>query len=148
MSFHNSKIYKIVSDHTGKVYIGSTTQSLEVRFSNHKANYKRWKKAEYNYVSSFEIMKFRDAKIVLVETFPCNTFVELQIREQYWKERTQNCCNKRNAYDPNDKIRELNKNRRKHNCDYCDILCAHFNRHCKSQTHKDNVKIFNKILNH
>ena len=42
MDYKNGKIYKIVSDLTDKIYIGSTTQPLYKRHSKHKGNYKQY----------------------------------------------------------------------------------------------------------
>jgi hypothetical protein len=60
------RIYKIVSSECDGVYIGSTTKQLEMRFSCHKSLYKLYVNGKTNYVTSFEIMKFVDAKIELI----------------------------------------------------------------------------------
>ncbi len=60
------RIYKIVSSECDGVYIGSTTQQLNVRFYEHKSHYKRYLLGRYNHTTSFEIMKVADAKIELV----------------------------------------------------------------------------------
>ena len=85
IDYQLGKIYKIVSDQTDKIYIGSTAMPrLCQRMSGHKMNYRRTQAGAKHYVSSFEIMKFEDAKIVLVELFPCESKDELLAREQYW----------------------------------------------------------------
>ncbi|AYV79437.1 MAG: hypothetical protein Faunusvirus14_4 [Faunusvirus sp.] len=75
-NYQNSKIYQITSPSTNKRYIGSTTRKLEERFYRHK-NKKQ-------YISSFEIIKFGDAVISLLENFPCNSKQELIQREAQW----------------------------------------------------------------
>ena len=60
------RIYKIVSSECDSVYIGSTTQQLNARFTCHKSHYKKYVDGTYHYVTSFEILKFADAKIELV----------------------------------------------------------------------------------
>jgi hypothetical protein len=50
---------------TDDVYYGSTTQPLSKRLSGHKAHYKQWQKQNYNYVTSFEIIKYDDCYIEL-----------------------------------------------------------------------------------
>ena len=66
MSYH---IYKIKSLQTDKIYIGSTKKTLEKRLSEHKSKYKIWiKDNTKNYLTSFEILKFNDYQIELIET--------------------------------------------------------------------------------
>ena len=95
VNYNNSKIYKIVSSQTDKVYIGSTAKDkLCQRMAQHRANYKSYLNKKYHYVTSFEIIKYDDAEIILIEVFPCNTKDELHKRERYWIENTQNYINK------------------------------------------------------
>ena len=58
VNFANSKIYAIRSHQTEKIYIGSTTQSLSRRLSEHTSKYRKWvadnNKKEY---TSCEILK-------------------------------------------------------------------------------------------
>ena len=82
-NFQNGKIYSIRSHQTDKIYIGSTTQSLSQRFSNHK----------FMTCSSREIMQFADAYIELIEMFPCVNKIQLQGREGELI-RTMDCVNK------------------------------------------------------
>jgi len=90
-NYQNSKIYKIVSDHTDEIYIGSTCtkKGLSKRMGNHKYDYNNG----YNGTSSKEILKYDDAKIVLIELYPCNSKEELYARERHYIETT-NCVNK------------------------------------------------------
>jgi len=74
--YANGKIYKLVSNKTNEVYIGSTTQALCVRFASHKSDYKR-----NTNISSCKLMKFDDVQIILIETFPCKSKEELHSRE-------------------------------------------------------------------
>jgi hypothetical protein len=83
-NFQNGKIYSIRSHQTEKIYIGSTTQSLSQRFSNHKEMR----------CSSREIMQFADAYIELIEMFPCANRFQLQGCEGEVI-RITNCVNKR-----------------------------------------------------
>ena len=91
--YANSKIYRIESDQTDLVYYGSTTQSLAQRMSNHRSNYKRYQAGKYNYVKSFDILKFDDAKIVWVEDYPCDSKEKLEARERHYI-KTMDCVNK------------------------------------------------------
>ena len=91
--YQRGKIYKIYSSHTDQVYIGSTVEPyISNRFSSHRCGYKTWlnggqKKWVWEkkpYCSSYEIIKYGDAQIELVENYPCNLLTELIRREIYY----------------------------------------------------------------
>ena len=89
--YQRGKIYKLVSAKTDDVYYGSTIENkLTNRLASHRRNYKRLLNGKYHYVSSFEIVKYDDCRIILVENFPCNTVYELLARENYYVEN--NVC--------------------------------------------------------
>jgi len=80
--YNNSKIYKICSNLTDKIYIGSTTQSISQRLSEHVKRYKTHiKNNNTKYVSSIEIIKLGDAFIVLLEQCNFNNRQQLFKRE-------------------------------------------------------------------
>jgi hypothetical protein len=87
-------IYKIVSDSTDKIYIGSTVKSLEERLEEHENNYEFWFNKEFKsgYVSSFEILKYGDYKIILIEEYPCSSYKELLKREGYYQLSSYSLC--------------------------------------------------------
>ena len=92
--YQRRKIYKIISNETHLVYYGSTIENtLTNRLSGHRTSYKKWLVGKDGYVTSFEIVKYEDCKIILVESFPCNTKDELTSREQYYID-TNTCVNK------------------------------------------------------
>jgi GIY-YIG catalytic domain len=151
-NFRNGKIYEIISDHTKKVYIGSTVLKLNIRLNIHKNHYKKWKQGQFDYLSSFQVVKYRDARIRLVEVYPCLTLEELLIREQYWKDNIEKCCNKNRAFRIDTRrrnsTRKWNKNNQI-NCDYCDQCYSKgqkMRRHEQTQKHQDNVKFFNSLF--
>lgn len=80
--YSEGKIYKITSQYTTDVYIGSTCQSLADRFSQHKTDCKNDKK-----ISSREIVKYEDCNMELIELYPCESKEELLKRERYWIEK-------------------------------------------------------------
>ncbi|MDR3593505.1 GIY-YIG nuclease family protein [Clostridium sp.] len=92
-NYKNSKIYKLVSNQTTDIYIGSTAQALGVRKAGHTRDYKSWAKEKHNYMTSFEICKHDDFKIILLENCPCDSKEQLQARERYYIE-TLECVNK------------------------------------------------------
>ena len=94
VDYNNSKIYKLVSDVTDAVYIGSTTQRLSQRLSEHKASYKLYLNKKFRYVTSFELFKLESpVHIVLIQNFPCKNKDELHARERYYIE-SESCLNR------------------------------------------------------
>ena len=93
VDYYKSKIYKIVSSQIEKVYIGSTTGSLQNRLACHRALFNKWKTTGKNYTTSYEVLKFRDAKIELVENFPCMNKRDL-LRREGMLIRMTDCVNK------------------------------------------------------
>ena len=94
MDYHNGKIYVLRSHQTDKIYIGSTTTKLTKRLSKHKSDFKYWKNGKYIYVSSYELMKYDDVYIELLELCPCDNKMELCKREGELI-REMECVNKR-----------------------------------------------------
>jgi hypothetical protein len=94
--YAQGKIYKIVSDQTDKVYIGSTTRTLAQRLAKHKDNYNQCSQGKHlsNNTTSFEILKHGDAKIILIELFPCKLKCELEAREYFYIQQEKNKVNK------------------------------------------------------
>ena len=80
VNYNNGKIYKIVSNQTDLIYIGSTTQSLSQRKAIHLSD-------KYNTCSSREILQYEDARIILIEKYSCNDNEELKQREQYFMDK-------------------------------------------------------------
>jgi len=108
-NYQNGKIYSIRSYQTDMIYIGSTCQSLAVRKGAHKQNYQRYQNGKGNYVTSFEIIKYDDAYIELVEAYPCNNRYELCRREGELIREMDNVINKRIAGRTHKEWREDNK---------------------------------------
>ena len=94
INYSNGKIYKIVCDTTGLIYVGSTTKKfLSSRLVAHRSAYKLWKNGKRTYITSFKVLENDNFKIVLVEAVKCNTKDELSARERYHIESTD-CVNK------------------------------------------------------
>ena len=96
--YAEGKIYKIISDQTDLIYVGSTTEKyLSSRLTKHRSNYKGYLVGKYNYVTSFEILKYDDAKIILLELYPCQCREQLLAKEQSYidifKSKTVNIQN-------------------------------------------------------
>ena len=98
--YQRAKVYKIISQDTDKIYIGSTiVPTLAQRLAKHIADYGYYKVGKRSFISSFEIIKYPDYKIVLLESFPCNSRDELLAREQHHIDIAgDSCVNMRKAY--------------------------------------------------
>lgn len=92
--YSRGKIYILRSNQTEDIYVGSTTQPLYRRFSEHKKRYRYYINNNTSYTSSFDIMQYEDAYIDLYEDYKCNTRKELQRREGEII-RLLNCVNRR-----------------------------------------------------
>jgi predicted GIY-YIG superfamily endonuclease len=94
IKYQLGKIYKILDNTNGNIYIGSTCEpTLARRLTNHVSNYKRYLKKLHRYTSSFEIIKNGNYNIMLIELYPCNSKNELISKERHHIE-TLNCVNK------------------------------------------------------
>ena len=92
--YQQSKIYTIRSYSTDKIYIGSTTQRLSKRIAEHRGKYKAWKAGNSKkYCSSYEIVKYDDNYIELLENYECLTREGLLMREGQCI-RDNDCVNK------------------------------------------------------
>jgi hypothetical protein len=78
-------IYKIVSESTDNIYIGSTIYSINKRFKGHLYDYKKRNDIielkEGEGMSSYSIIKYGNAKVELIEEVKYNDIKELHIRE-------------------------------------------------------------------
>ena len=87
--YKNGKIYQIVCNITREVYIGSTVQSLEERLLNHRQKGTRM-------CASKQIIDRGDYYIELLETYPCESKTELELKETEYQKNI-NCINKQLA---------------------------------------------------
>ena len=76
VDYQNGKIYMIVNSINDKIYIGSCSTELRIRFCKHKQEAKgtkKWNRQFYDF--------FRDNvecfKIILIENYPCDSKNEL-----------------------------------------------------------------------
>jgi len=86
-------VYVIRSHKTTDIYIGNTTQLLCQRMAGHRQQYKNWINEKYHYVTSFEILKYDDAYIELLEEIEFQNKQELYAREGHYI-RSMECINK------------------------------------------------------
>lgn len=69
-------IYAIRSSCSPKYYIGSTTLDLKKRFRLHKYQYKRYNDGKFNYITSFEILKYDNCYIEVIEEISFEPTIE------------------------------------------------------------------------
>ena len=92
--YNKSLLYTIRSPATEQYYIGSTTQKLCKRFSDHNIDYKRYLKGTFDFISSFKILELGDAYIELLEEINCENRNQLEKREgELIREHKANCVN-------------------------------------------------------
>ena len=75
--YKEGKVYMIWSPNTDKVYIGSTVQPLHKRFHEHK----RRLTGQKSYRTANEVLACGNARIELIEDYPCANKGELNRRE-------------------------------------------------------------------
>jgi hypothetical protein len=95
--YTKGKIYAIRSHRTDEIYIGSSVQTLCMRMTGHRRSYKHYKNSGKKYASSFDILKYDDAYIELIEHHPCLCREDLCKREGEVIRTTPNCVNRRIA---------------------------------------------------
>jgi len=87
MDYKNGKIYKLVSNYTDNIYIGSTCSLLSKRLNGHRADYNK-----NHQITSKEICKYDDVKIILIEDYPCKSKNQLIARERYYIDLHKDIC--------------------------------------------------------
>jgi hypothetical protein len=86
VNYKNGKIYKLINDELGLTYIGSTSNTLSRRFFQHKSS-------KNNCKSKILFTTETLPKIFLIESFPCDSKIELLKRERHFIENLD-CVNK------------------------------------------------------
>ena len=124
VNYKNGKIFKLVSNKTDKIYIGSTTQALSKRIADYRAKYRyqndpdmkliaKQQNAELSPAIS-ELIQHDDCKIVLIENVKCNRKDELLARQQFYLDQNENKTNKINAFQTPEQYKLYQQEYRKH----------------------------------
>tara|TARA_R110000868_G_scaffold217925_1_gene468070 strand:- start:3566 stop:4189 length:624 start_codon:yes stop_codon:yes gene_type:complete len=157
--YENGKIYKIVSNHTDKIYIGSTCKErLCQRLAKHKANYTEWLKYKKNYTSSFELFELGDVEIILIENFNCKTKDELFKKEKEYIEKYKDIIvNKKRPVitkiEKNETAKKYDMEHKEYKKQYRKIYNENNKEKIKQSTriynenHKEELKQYQKIYN-
>ena len=85
-NYQESKIYKLVSNISDDIYIGSTVNRLSHRLNQHKCK-------QNSCVSKTLFTNDAIIQIILIESYPCNNKSELKAREHHYI-TTLTCINK------------------------------------------------------
>jgi len=88
----NGKIYALISESAQVVYYGSTIQRLSQRRGEHSRDYRNHLFNDGYKCSSFDVLQHQDAKIILIEEFPCKSRLELETREGFYQKNNP-CTN-------------------------------------------------------
>jgi hypothetical protein len=150
--YKNGKIYKLISPHTNKIYVGSTCKErLCQRLASHKNDYKFWLKDNNNgYKTSYVLFDLGDVEIILLESVDCLTKDELLKKEREWIEKYKDIIV--NKYRPittkeehKERIKEYNKvyqvENKEYFKEYCDKNKEHISQRDKEYNEKNNEKI-------
>ena len=87
--------YAVRSYQTDDIYIGSTLGTLRQRLYKHKNDLKRYNNGKFHYVTSYEIVKYDDAFIEMIDKYENVNKIELRKYEGETIRKTENCVNKR-----------------------------------------------------
>jgi len=109
----NGKIYALISESAQITYYGSTIQRLSQRQAEHQRDYRNHLNNNGYKCSSFDVLKHQDAKIILIEEFPCKTRLELEQREGHWQKNNP-CINIYMAGRDSKKYRKTDEFRESH----------------------------------
>lgn len=92
VNYTDSKIFCIKSFETDKVYIGATTKRLPQRIASLKDSYKKYLNGSKKIDDSYEILKYNDAYIQLLESCSVKNKDELNSKLIEMIERYKDKC--------------------------------------------------------
>ena len=105
------KIYRITSPNHDQCYIGATAHPcLAQRWALHNYQARQGKM----FCSSMPIIKAGEAKIELLERYPCESSQELRKRENWWITETENTINKNRSYVSPEEKKRLGREKQKY----------------------------------
>jgi hypothetical protein len=111
VNYQNGKIYKIVNDVNGMIYVGSTVKLLCNRMSHHRTTARENNNSKfYQYMRELGIEKF---KIALIESYPCSSKEELHAKEDEYIRILKPELNTVNAIENTEKKTETKRRNRK-----------------------------------
>lgn len=146
----NGIIYKITSPNTSKIYIGSTTQNINQRYSQHISFYKLYLKNKAKYTTSFEIISSGNSNIELVELI--DDINNLHSKEKYYIQLNKiNCVNKqiptrtKQQWENDNKIKRKQQYFIRYNNNKDKIIKKVLDRYYYNKEYNKTIKEFYKI---
>jgi len=134
--YERAKIYKIVDNTNGNIYIGSTCHKLlSSRLAEHKNKYKNFQNGIGTSNTCFLIISNGDFKIELLEEPNVDNVIDLRAKEREWIDKTI-CINKQKPNRTQKQYYEDNKeliNQRRYEKKLCE--CGKFYTHQNYKRH-------------
>lgn len=91
--YRNSKIFMIRStSHPKLIFIGTTYRTIDVCYNSYKTSFNVYKRTGENYFSAYEVMKYEDYYLKMIECYPCSNRKELHKRARKYIMKI-NCVN-------------------------------------------------------
>ena len=113
IDYSKGKIYKIIDNTNGNIYIGSTClPTLAHRLAHHKNGYKDYLKGNRGLTSSYYILENDNYDIVLLDEVNCTNKDQLFQRERFYID-SMNCVNLHKPARTKEEYVEINKRTRK-----------------------------------
>lgn len=151
VNYSNGKIYKLVDNTNGNIYIGSTCKKLCQRIAQHRDDYRKYLNGKHHWVYSFKILENGNYDIILLEEVKdCESKEQLHARERFHIEN--NICVNKNIpgrtskqyiADHKEHYQELERkyNQIKKHCDVCncEVISKKFKRHERNKKHQNNL---------
>jgi len=91
------KIYKLSNGADDLIYIGKTIRTLKYRLCKHLADYKRWRRGQSSFLSSFILFNMFGTENIKIELLTeCLDTNDMAEKEKYYIQKF-NTCNKLNG---------------------------------------------------
>jgi group I intron endonuclease len=118
--FDKGKIYKITNDYNDDIYIGSTCDTLNRRFTNHKRDYRKERCKDRPIYKLMNEIGYERFRIELIENYPCVDKYQLRQREGHFIRQfgTLNKLIAGNIVDTKEYQKEYRENNKEHFKDY------------------------------
>lgn len=142
-NYNESRIYKIYCTLStiNEFYIGSSTR-YEERCMLHKSDCTNINSPRYSYKLYDYIRKnggWENFTVEVLEKYPCKNRIELNIREEWWKQQEQPTLNTNKAHTTIEELKEQQQKYHQHyqrkvkQCDKCGKTYKHRANHQKSK---------------
>jgi hypothetical protein len=143
VKYENGKIYKIVCNKTGLLYVGSTTLQLCKRMAIHKKAFVQYSRTNKGYMTVFDIIKNGDYNIILLEDCPSENRENLLKKEREYFDKLE-CVNKERPHITDEEKIEMDKfckrNYRENNKEAINLKHKEYNEINRDKRHEYTLK--------